>query len=86
MIKGTPFTEMARHTFGGGPRCFSRMYQAMIDHLYLNLTFYNKISRTSMDQLIPLHFDICCRLINDALSNGDLEEVEIVNGEVADRW
>jgi hypothetical protein len=30
IIKGTPFTEMARHTFRGDPRCLSRMYQVMI--------------------------------------------------------
>ena len=68
MIKGTPFTEMARHTFGGDPRCLSRMYQVMIDHLYL--TFYNKISGTSMDQWIPLHLNSCRRLIYDALADG----------------
>ena len=40
-----------------------------------------------MDQWIPLHPDICHRLIYDALSDGALEEVEFVNGEVADqRW
>ena len=83
MIKGTPFTEMARHTFGGDHHCLSRMYQVMIDHLYL--TFYNKISGTSMDQWISHHLDICHRLIYDALSDGALEVVEFVNGEVANR-
>jgi hypothetical protein len=83
MIKGTPFTEMARHTFGGDPRCLSRMYQVMIDHLYL--TFYNKISGTSMDQWIPLHLNSCRRLIYDALADGAIEEVEFHNGEEVDR-
>jgi hypothetical protein len=83
MIKGTLFTEMACHTFGGDPCCLSRMYQVMIDHLYV--TFYNKISGTSMDQWIPLHLSICCKLIYDALSDGALEEVEFDNGEVVDR-
>ena len=83
MIKGTPFTEMVRHTFGGDPCCLLRMYQVMIDHLYV--TFYNKISGTSMDQWIPLHLSICRRLIYDALSDGALKEVEFDNGEVVDR-
>jgi hypothetical protein len=38
-----------------------------------------------MDQWIPLHLTICCRLIYDALSDGALEEVEFVNGDVVDR-
>jgi hypothetical protein len=83
MIKGTPFTEMAGHTFGGDPHCLSRMYPVMIDRLYL--TFYNKIPGTSIDQWIPHHLNICHHLIYDALSDGALEEVEFVNGEVANR-
>lgn len=83
MIKGTPFTEMARHTCGGDPREFSKMYCLMIDHLYL--TFYNKISGTSMEQWIPIHLNRCRSLIYNALSDGALEETDYWNGEVVDR-
>jgi hypothetical protein len=83
MINGTLFTEMACHTFWGGLHCLSKMYQVMINHLYL--MFCNTISRTSMDQWIPLHLNCCCRLIYAPLSDGALEEVEFQNGEVDDR-
>ena len=83
MIKGVPFTEMARHTFGGDPRRLSEMHHLMVNHLYT--TFYNKISGTSLDQWVPVHLDRCRRLIYDALSDGALEEVEYENGEIVDR-
>ena len=57
MIKGTPFTDMARHTFGGDPRRMLDMFDLMIGHLYF--TFYNKISGTSFRQWIPQHLHRC---------------------------
>ena len=83
LIKGVPFTEMARHTFGGDPRRFSSMFDHMEEHLYF--TFYNKITGTSMSQWIPQHLDTCRRLIHNALSDGAIFETEYVNGEVVDR-
>jgi hypothetical protein len=83
MIKGTPFTDMSRHTFGGDSRWLSTMNKLVIDHLYL--TFNNKISGTSLDQLIPTHLDRCCQLIHSALADDAIEEVEFENGEVVDR-
>ena len=83
MIKGTPFTEMARHTFGGDPRYLSNMFELMIDHLYM--TFYNKISGTSLGQWIPRYLNRCRELIHGALSDGALHETEYVNGEVVNQ-
>ena len=83
MIKGIPFTEMARHTFGGDPRRLSEMHHLMINHLYM--TFYHKISGTSLEQWIPVHLSRCRRLIYDALADGALEEVEYENGEEVER-
>jgi hypothetical protein len=74
---------MARQIFGGDPRHLSLMFGLMIDHLYI--TFYNKISGTSLDQWIPVHLNSCRWLIYDALSDGGLEEVRFENGEVVNR-
>jgi hypothetical protein len=83
IIKGTPFTEMARHTFGGDPRCLSKMNDQMIDHLYI--TFYNKISGTSLGQWIPEHLDRCREIVYDALCDGAIGETEYVDGNVVNR-
>ena len=40
LMRGYPFTEMARLEFGGDPRHFTYMVNAMNDHLYE--TFYHK--------------------------------------------
>ena len=82
-MKGVPFTEMARHTFGGDPRYYSWMFEFMTDHLYF--LFYNKITGTSLSQWIPGHLDTCRRLIHDALSDSAIFETEYVDGEVVDR-
>eukprot|EP00956_Cyclotella_meneghiniana_P018837 scaffold31724_cov60-Cyclotella_meneghiniana.AAC.5 len=79
MIKGAPFTEMSRTVFGGDPRYFSTMFDIMIDHLYL--TFYNKISGTSLSQWIPRHLHRCRQLIHDALNSSALYETEYLNGQ-----
>ena len=68
--------------FGGDPRRFSDMNTLMIDHLYI--TFYHKISGTSLDQWVPSHVDRCRELIHNALSEGAIEEVDYENGEVID--
>ena len=83
MIRGSPFTEMARQIFGGDPRHLSLMFDLMVTHLYI--TFYNKISGTSLDQWIPTHVNRCRRLIYDSLSDGALEVIRLENGEVVDR-
>lgn len=80
MEQGTPLTAMARNTFGGDPRCLSKMMDEMIEHLYL--TFYNKISGTSLDQWIPRYLDRCRELIHNAISDGAIWETEYINGEV----
>jgi len=82
-IKGTPFTQMARLTFGGDPRRLSEMFDLMIDHLYF--TFYHKISGVSLDQWIPRYLHTCRRLIFDAISDGALEETLYVDGVAVDR-
>jgi hypothetical protein len=83
MIKGTPFTDMSQHTFGGDPRQLSTMKELVIDHIYL--PFYNKISGASLDQWIPTHIDRCRQLIQSALADGVIKEAEFENGEVVDR-
>ena len=82
LIKGTTYTEMARHTFGGDPRTFSRMFDVMVDHLYFK--FYNKISGISLDQWIPRYLETCRSLIHNSLANGALYEREYENGELVD--
>lgn len=62
-----PFTDMARHTFGGDPR-----YLSVIDHLYN--TFYHKISGTSFEQWIPIQVQDCRQLIHDVLEDGAIHE------------
>ena len=74
---------MARQTFGGDPRNLSKMFDAMTEHLYM--TFFNKISGTSLNQWIPSHVHLCRQLIYDALSDGALQEDQYVNGEIVDR-
>lgn len=80
IIKGVPFTEMSRHTFGGDPRPFSKMCELMIDHLYI--LFYNKISGTSLEQWIPRYLNTCRSLIHNALGDGAIFEEQYVDGEV----
>ena len=80
LTKGTPFTEMARMTFGGDPWDLSIMNDLMIKHLYF--TFYNKISGRSLEQWIPRYLHRCRRLIYDALSSGAIGETEYIGGEV----
>ena len=82
MIKGTPFTAMSRHTFGGDPRYYSMMFEMMINHLYNN--FYNKISGTSLRQWIPQHVELCRHLVHQSLSRGALHETVYVDGQLAD--
>lgn len=60
------------------------MFNLMINHLYI--TFYNKMSGTSLDQWIPTHLNACRRLIHDALSDGALEEMWFENGDIVERW
>jgi hypothetical protein len=64
LVKGTPYTKMAWHTFDGDPRDFSKMYDLMINHLYFN--FFHKISGRSLSQWIPAYLHDCQRLIFDA--------------------
>jgi hypothetical protein len=76
---------MARHTFGGDPRRMSDMFECMVNHLYV--TFYNKVSGTSLNQWLPRHLLTCRRLIHDTLSDGAVFETEHVDGvEVNAHW
>lgn len=83
MMKGVPFTEMSRHTFGGDPRDFSKMCDLMIGHLYY--TFYNKISGCSLEQWIPRYLHTCRSLIYNALGDGAIFEEQYVDGVVVDQ-
>lgn len=83
LTQGAPFVTMANDYFGGDPRYLSLMFEVMIDHLYI--TFYNKISGTSLSQWIPEHVDLCRALIHGRLSDGALEETVLRDGEVVDR-
>ena len=58
------------------------MFDLMVDHLYM--TFYNKISGTSLEQWIPRYLDRCRRLIHATLSDSAIYETEYVDGEVVD--
>ena len=80
MVKGTPFTDMARSKFGGDPRYMTNMFNLTIEHLYF--TFYNKISGTSLSQWLPTHTNLFRTLIHNALSDTLVEEEHIVEGEV----
>ena len=51
LIKGSPFTTMARHVLEGEPRRMSEIFECVVNHVYA--TFYNNISGTSLDQWIP---------------------------------
>ena len=78
--KGWPFTHMARGWFGGDPRRYTEMFDAMVDHLYI--TFYNKISGTSLSQWIPRYLGTCRQLVYHALSDGAIWETTYVDGEI----
>ena len=83
MMKGNPFTHMSQHIFGGDLRSLSKMFDAIIDHIY-NF-FYNKRPGTSLNQWIPSQLHVCRKLIYDALSDGAIEEVCYSDGVVVDR-
>jgi len=84
LLRGCPFTEMARQDFGGNPRYFTYMFNAMNDHIYE--TFYNKISGTSLSQWLPHQVHHLRRLIFDALQDGAIEETRNDNnGDVVER-
>ena len=68
VIKGSPFTEMARFIFGGDPRRLSEANILFINHGHN--TFFNKISGTSMEQWLPRDLDLCQQLIYDDLMSG----------------
>ena len=82
--RGIPFTTMAgERAFGGDPRDMSKMFAAMVDHLYE--TFYHKISGTSLEQWLPHRLRDCRRLIHNRLVDTLVEERHFVNGELVDR-
>jgi hypothetical protein len=83
LMKGTPFTEMARHVFGGDPRYMSSMFDLVINHLYF--MFYNKISGTSLDQWLPRYLTRCRSLIHNALADGAIFETEYLNGKIVNQ-
>ena len=80
MVKGTTWIDMSQQYFGGNPRYFSWMHDAMIDHLYN--TFYHKISGGSLEQWIPQYVDQCRQLIHAKLTNGVIQEEHYVNGQL----
>ena len=84
IMNGTPFTNMARQEFGGDPRYFTYMWNAMNDHLYE--TFYHKISGTSLSQWVPHQVNHFRRLIHSALQDGAIERTRRDdNGDVAEQ-
>ena len=83
--KGIPFTEMARHVFGGDPRHFSVMFDLVSEHLYSK--FQNKFAATSLSQWLPRYVHRCRRLIHNTLSDGAIHERQHINGQlVNERW
>ncbi len=82
-MKGVPFTEMASNTFRGDPRNLSKMFDATTDFSYN--TFYDEIPGTSLNQWIPSQVHHCWCLINNALSDGALEEDQYIDREVVSR-
>ncbi len=82
-MKGVPFTERASNSFGGDSRNLSKMFDATTDFLYN--TFNDEIPGTSLIQWIPSQVHQCWCLINNALSNGALEEDQYIDGEVVNR-
>ena len=80
--KGHTFIDMSQQYFGGDPRYFSMMNEAMINHIYE--TFYHKISGASLNQWLPRHLEQCRRLIHTKLANGVVQEDHYVNGELVD--
>lgn len=83
VIKGMPFTEMARYVFGGDPRRLSDANKLFINYGYN--TFYNKISGTSLNQWLPSHLNLCRDLIWRDLNDGVIEEIVYENGVAVDR-
>jgi len=77
LMRGTPFTEMARHEFGGNPRYFTYMFNAMNDHLYL--TFYHKISGVSLKEWLPHNVHHFRRLVYRTLMDGGIERTTYDN-------
>ena len=71
---------MARHTFGGDAREMSKVFDLMVGHLYV--TFYSKISGTSLGQWIPEHLDRCQWIIYGAISDSAIADTQYFNGEV----
>ena len=64
VCQGTPYTQMSRHTFGGRTKTLlSPMFEAMINLLYI--TFYHKISGTSLSDWIPGKVDLCREFIHN---------------------
>lgn len=71
LMTGTPFTKMADGIFGGNPRYFTYMFNAMNDHLYT--TFYHKISGISLECWLPRNVHRFRRLVYDHVMDGGLE-------------
>jgi hypothetical protein len=75
LMRGSPFTEMSRHVFGGNPRHFSYMFNVMNEHMYFH--FYHKISGMSLNMWLPHEVHRFRRAIYDRLMDGHIEEVRI---------
>ncbi len=82
-MRGYPFTEMSKNTFGGDPRYLSSMFDAMVEYLYYS--FYNKISGTILNQWIPSQVHLRWKLIHDTLTDSAIEVSNFVDGALVDR-
>lgn len=71
---------MPHHTFGEDTRHLSWVFDLVIDHFYTRLM--NKISGTSLEQLMPNYFHDCWRLLYSALGDGALHKTKYVDVEV----
>lgn len=80
LFRGTPFTEMARHKFGGNPRYFTYMFNAMNDHLYV--TFYHKISGVSLREWLPDDVHHFRQLVYRTVMDGGIERTSFDNNEI----
>ncbi len=80
LMRGLSFTEMASQVFSGDPFNLSKMFDAMINFLCIN--FDHKNSGTNLSRWIPSHVHLCRSLIHNSLSEGTLEEVQYVHGNI----
>jgi hypothetical protein len=74
---------MACFAFGGNPHRLLEMNNLLIHHAYNN--FYNKISRTSLNQWLLDKLDVSQELNFNFVTNGAIKEIQFEDDQVVDR-